>query len=58
MSSLEPRNFTTTDSEYCNIANTQEKDLKIPFVTITEILKYEMNKSPKEVQENTNGRRK
>lgn len=31
MSSLEPRNIAIADTEYCNIANTQEKTLKYPL---------------------------
>lgn len=42
---------TTAIPKYCNIGDTEEKDLKIAFMMTTVVLKEEMNKSFKE---NTN----
>lgn len=36
MSPLEPTKPTTEGPEYCNIAETQDKDLKMPFMNITD----------------------
>lgn len=41
---LEPRNPT-------HLAKAQEKDVKIDFMDMIEVLKEEMNKSLKEIQE-------
>ena len=35
---------TSADPEYCNIAETQEKDFQIAFVNMIEVLKEEMKK--------------
>lgn len=43
MSPLEPSNPTTAGLEYCDIAETQEKDLKTTFMNMTEVLNGEMN---------------
>jgi hypothetical protein len=48
-----PRDPTTTGPEYFNIAETQEKDLKTKDKNIIELLKEKINKSLKEIQENT-----
>lgn len=47
----EPTKPTIAGSDYFNIAETQEKDLKIAIMNIIEVLK--MNKSPKEIQNYT-----
>lgn len=39
------------DSEYCNVANAQVKDLKIAFINMIEVLTKEVNKSIKEIFE-------
>ena len=39
------------DSEYCNVANAQLKDLKIAFINTIEVLIKEVNKSIKEIFE-------
>ncbi|MGE9716651.1 hypothetical protein ACQP3F_34175, partial [Escherichia coli] len=49
LSPLEPRNFTTVGPEYRNIAVAQEKDLKIAFMNMIEIIKWEMNKTAQEL---------
>jgi hypothetical protein len=38
---LEPRNPTTGGPEYCKIAEAQDKDLKIAFMNMMEVLKEE-----------------
>jgi hypothetical protein len=43
MSSLEPSNLTTTGTEKCNIKEAQEKNLTMPSMNKTEVLKEEMN---------------
>ena len=43
MSSPEPRNHTTVDPEKHNIAEVQENDLKIAFMTRIEVLKDEIH---------------
>jgi hypothetical protein len=53
MSLLEPSYPTTAGSEYSNIAEAQEKDPKTAFMSMIEVFKEEMNKSLKEIQENT-----
>lgn len=50
MSPLEPRNFTTVDPLNHNAAEAQDKDLKMAFVTMMEVLKEEMNKSLKGIK--------
>ena len=54
MSPLKFSNTTTASPEYCDIADTQEKDLNLTFMNIIEVLKEEINKSLKEIQKNTN----
>ena len=44
---------TTATSKYSNTAEAQEEDLKTNFMKMIGILKEEMNKSLKEIQENT-----
>ena len=44
---------TTASPEYCNTNKTQENDLKSNFIKMNEAFKEEMNKSLKEIQENT-----
>ena len=39
------------DSEYCNVANAQLKDLKIAFINTIEVMIKEVNKSIKEIFE-------
>ena len=53
MSLLEPSYPTTAGTEYSNIAEAQEKDPKTAFMSMIEVFKEEMNKSLKEIQENT-----
>lgn len=48
----------TAGPEYFNIAEAQEKNLKINYMNMIEILEGEMNKSLQETQENTNNWRK
>ena len=54
MSPQKPSNITTANHEYCNITETQEKDLKTTNMKMVEVLK-EKNK---EICENTNCGRK
>jgi hypothetical protein len=58
MSPLESNNPTIVASEKCNRSEPKDKDLKIAFMNMMEILKEEMDKSSKEVYENTNNKRK
>lgn len=53
---LNPSNSTTVGhiAEYCNIAEAQDKDFKIAFLNMIETLKEKINKSLKEINENTN----
>ena len=51
MSPLKFSNPTTASPEYCDIADTQEKDLNLTFMNIIEVLKEEINKSLREIQE-------
>ena len=51
---LKANNPTTADPEFCNIVEAQDKDLEIAFMNIIEVFKEEMNKSFKEIYENTN----
>jgi hypothetical protein len=53
MSPLEPSNPYTAGLKHCNRAEAQEIDLKIVFMIIIEVLRKEMNKSLKDVYENT-----
>jgi hypothetical protein len=41
---LEPSNSNAVDPENCNIAEARDKELKIAFMDMIEVLKYEMNK--------------
>jgi hypothetical protein len=43
-----------TGPENCNIVKAQDTDLKITFINMIEVLKEDMNKSLKEIYENTN----
>lgn len=55
MSPVEPSNPTTTGPGYSKIAKAQEKkNPKRAFMYMIELLKEEINKSVKEVYENTN----
>jgi hypothetical protein len=54
MSPQKPSNITTANHEYCNITETQEKDLKIPLIKMIDVLQNEINKSLKEIYGNTN----
>lgn len=58
MSPLKSSNPTTSSSEYSNIAEAQEKKLQIAFMNMIEVPKEEVNKSLKEIYENTNNGRK
>lgn len=50
---MEPNRPTTVSSGYCNMAEVQDKDRKIVFINMIEVLKKEMNKSLKDACENT-----
>jgi hypothetical protein len=50
MSPLEPSYPTTASPEYPKIAEAQENDLKTNFMKLIEVLKAEMNKSPREMK--------
>ena len=52
MSQLEFSNPIRLGSEYSNIAEAQDKDLKIEFMNVKEVLKEEINTSLKEIYEN------
>lgn len=54
MSPLEPNNPTTFTPEKCNVAEAKYEDFKITFMNLMEIFKEEMDKSSKEIYENTN----
>ena len=58
MSPLEHSNPSTADPEYSNIVGRQEKDLKIAFMNVLEVLKEEMNKTLAEICESTGSGRK
>lgn len=45
MSPLQPSKLTQADPEYSNIAEDQENNLKIDFVSIIEVLKVYIYKS-------------
>jgi hypothetical protein len=49
----EPNYPTIASPEYSNTAETQQNDLKTNFINTIELFKQEMNKSLKEIQENT-----
>jgi hypothetical protein len=52
MFSSKPRCPSTAEPEYCNIDEVQEKDFSTNCI-MTEFLKEEINKSPKEIHDNT-----
>ena len=54
MSSLDPSNPTTIGTEESNIDEALDKSNKIAFMNTIECLKAEMNKSLKEIYENSN----
>lgn len=54
MSPLEPGNPITSGFEKCNTAEAQNKDLKVPFVSMIKVLKGEISKPRKKFYENTN----
>lgn len=57
MSPLELSSPTTEGPENCSTAEAQNKGLKMAFMNIIMILKEEMNKSFKEMYENTSSGR-
>lgn len=52
-STVEPSNPMTAAPKYSNIVKGQERFLKTAFMNMIEILNDKMNKSPKEVYENS-----
>ena len=54
ISPLEPSNSTKAGPEDYKIAEAHEKELKTAFMKMIEVLNEEMNKSLKEIYENTN----
>lgn len=54
MSLLENSNPKTVEPEYCDIAETQVKDIKITFINIVWFLKEGKNESLRDIYENTN----
>jgi hypothetical protein len=50
----EPNYPMTSSSEYFNIAEAQENDLKAIFMKMIEVLKREMNKFRREIHESSN----
>jgi hypothetical protein len=54
----EPTYPTKTSPEYSNTAEMQEKNLKTNFLKMINILREEMNKYFKGIQENTNNEKK
>lgn len=48
---LEPSSLTTVFPEHCNIAEAQEKGLKIAFKNMIEVLTEEMNTLLREISE-------
>jgi hypothetical protein len=46
--------FNTTFPEYSNIVEAQEKELRTNYMKMIKVLQEEINKSFKEIQENTN----
>jgi hypothetical protein len=57
VSPLEPSYPATAGSEYSNIAEAQEKDIKTAFMNMIEVFKDEMNKSPLKIYENRAAKR-
>ena len=54
MSAQEPSNLTTVGPENCNTAEAQDKDLKVDITNMIEVPEEDVNKSLKEIYENTN----
>ena len=54
MAPPEPSYPTTARPKYSNIAEAQENNLKINFMRMTKVLKEEMSRFLREIQENTN----
>ena len=52
VSPLVPSNPATESLEYSNMAKAQEKDLKIPFMNMIQVLREEISKSLKEIYKN------
>lgn len=52
MAHSEQRDPTTTTPGYDNTTEAQESDLKFYLIKMIDAFKEEMNKSPKEIQEN------
>lgn len=53
MGPLEPRNPIIASPEKCKRAEAQDKDFKVVFVNMIEILREEMNNFISEIYENT-----
>lgn len=53
MGPLEPRNPIIASPEKCKQAEAQDKDFKVVFVNMIEILREEMNNFISEIYENT-----
>ena len=51
-------NLITVGSEQCNMAEAQDKDFKGGFICMVQVFKEEMDKSIKDIYENTMKRRK
>jgi hypothetical protein len=51
--SLEHSSSTTDSPGYCNTPEKQDSDLKLHFLMMIEVFKKHINKSLKEIQENT-----
>jgi hypothetical protein len=47
MSPLKPNNTTTVGPDKCNMAEEQDKDIKIAFMNILEVFRKEINKLTK-----------
>lgn len=47
-------NSTIAGPEYCTISETQERDLKVAFMSIIEVLTKELNEFLKQSYKNTN----
>lgn len=58
MSPLKPSCPPTASPEYSKTADVQAKDLKTKYRKTMEFVKEEINKSLKEIQEDTNSMRK
>lgn len=54
MSPLETSNPITVGPEKCNIADAQDKDLKIAIMTMFKLLKKDMNKYNKDIYKTSN----